>query len=263
MNVTRLHGATDPVQGLAEALSQESPLKLWSVIVSCLGDASHCGQAEVSGLVLSALVERIGLQPQAMRVALHRLKRDGWVDSRREGRVGFHRLTDMGLAQMRAVSGRIYGPPATASPWHLVGLPPDAPDGFALLPEALSAVPISRSFALVSGPIDHVPDDWLVTSRVQDGLPDWVRGTVAEAACEVEFAAFEAAVASIGALPDDAMDRFALRVLVLHGWRRLALRSNVAAEAVLGEARAEIACRAQVAAFLEALGPAKPDQVLS
>ncbi|MEJ6390827.1 hypothetical protein [Gymnodinialimonas ulvae] len=253
----------DPVADLAAALSEASPLKLWSVIVSCLGDCAQAGEAEVSGRVLSAMVERIGLQPQAMRVALHRLKRDGWVDSRREGRVGFHRLTESGQVQSRAVAGRIYGPAVAGGPCRLVGFPPDAPDALSLLPEALSAVPISRSFALVCGPEDEVPDDWLVALPEARGWPAWVRDVLDEAACEAAFTALSNALPSHSLLPQNQLDRFALRVLVLHGWRRLVLRSNPAAEAALGSDRAEARCRAQVARLLDTLGPVHSDQALS
>ncbi len=260
MNVVGIR-SDDPVQAFAETLSDASPLKLWSVIVSCLGDCAQNGQSEVSGLVLSAMVERIGLQPQAMRVALHRLKRDGWVESRREGRVGFHRLTDSARAQTRAVADRVYGPSVEGAPCRLVGFPPDAPDALSLLPNALAAVPISRSFALVCGAEAEVPDDWLVAALDGRTWPGWVRAALDEAACDAEFEALGAALPEV--LPNDPLDRFVLRVLVLHGWRRLILRSNPAAEAALGAGRAEAACRAKIADVLNALGPARPDQVLS
>ncbi len=262
MNVIPLQ-SDDPVLALANALSEASPLKLWSVIVSCLGDCAQAGRGEVSGLVLSTLVERIGLQPQAMRVALHRLKRDGWVDSRREGRVGFHRLTDSAKAQTRAVADRVYGAQVDLAPCRLVGFPPDAPDALALLPEAVSAVPISRSFALVCGLDVDLPEDWLVAAPERGNWPGWVREALDEAACEAEFAALASALPAVAAVPDDPLDRFALRVLVLHGWRRLVLRSNPAAEAALGLDRAEVMCRTRVAELLDALGPAQPDQVAS
>lgn len=248
----------DAVRELAEALAEEAPLKLWSVLVTCLGDVSRGGTVDVSGLVLAALVERVGLQPQAMRVALHRLKRDGWVESRREGRVGYHGLSRSALTQTWAVEGRIYGPAAEPRGWHLVGLPPDAPDGLALLPDGVSAIAISRSFALVCGELSGVPEEWLVTAPSARGLPAWVRDVVAEAACEDGFAALERAVRAIEAVPEAGLDRFALRVLVLHGWRRLALRSNPAAEAALGAVRAEVSCRASVHAMLDRLGPVGP-----
>lgn len=244
----------DSVRDVADALSEASALKLWSVVVTCLGDVSRAGRGDVSGLVLSRLVERIGLQPQAMRVALHRLKRDGWVESRREGRVGFHGLSASALTQTRAVETRIYGPAATPEPWHLVGLPPDAPDGLELLPPDCAAIAISRSFALVIGD-GAISEDWLLATPSPRALPGWVRDVVVEAACEADFAQLDATIAAIGPLPDAQLDRFALRVLVLHGWRRLALRSNPAAEAALGLERAEIRCRARVHDMLDRLGP--------
>lgn len=254
---------SDPVHDLAAALAAEAPLKLWSVLVTCLGDASRNGTVDVAGPVLSALIERVGLQPQAMRVALHRLKRDGWVESRREGRVGFHGLSRSALTQTLAVEARIYGAAATATDWHLVGLPPDAADGLALLPDSVSAIGVSRSFALVCGDLDAVPADWLVTQPSPRGLPDWVRGIVADAACEADFAALERAVqasaATVEAGGEADIDRLALRVLVLHGWRRLILRSNPAAEAALGPSRAEVSCRAAVHTLLDKLGPLRVD----
>lgn len=255
----------DDIRDLAGFLGANGALKLWSVLVTCLGDLSQSGTAEVSGLALSALVDRIGLQPQAMRVALHRLKRDGWTESRRDGRVGFHRLTDSALVQTRAVAARIYGPGVAGEAWHLAGMPLNVSDGLDLLPDTLSAVPISRSFAVICGPLRDVPDDWLITEPTDRRLPDWVREVLAEAACETGFKALEAALARLGSAPADPLDRFALRVLVLHGWRRLVLRSNPAAEAALGAERAEVSCRAQVHGLLSALGPAViPDpQVVS
>lgn len=249
----------DPIRPLVEALTADAPLKLWSVLVTCLGDVSRDGVVEVSGIALSAFVERMGLQPQAMRVALHRLKRDGWVESRRIGRVGFHRLSDSALTQTRAVAGRIYGPSAGPAPWHLAGVPPDAPDGLSLLPDSLSSVPISRSFALICGPLEDVPQDWLLTAPTARGLPTWVRDVVTEAACDADFTSLERTLSAIDTVPDTRLDRFTLRVLVLHAWRRLILRSSPAAEAALGEARAEIACRMRVHQLLDQLGSVEPD----
>ncbi|MEJ6393579.1 hypothetical protein V8J82_09955 [Gymnodinialimonas sp. 2305UL16-5] len=250
------------VDDLAKGLAEDGALKLWSVLVTCLGDVSQKENVEVSGLVLSTLVERIGLQPQAMRVALHRLKRDGWITSRRDGRVGFHCLSDVGLAQTRAVTMRVYGPPLEAGPSHLVGLPPDTPDALSVLPAGMAAVPISRSFALVTGPIDNLPDDWMVATPAPRPFPGWVQDVLKEAACEVEFAALSERLAGV-ALPDTPLDRFAMRVLVLHAWRRLILRSNPAAEMALGQARAEVACRAQVLAVLRDLGPLRTDRAFA
>lgn len=246
---------SDHVRELADVLGAEAPLKLWSVLVTCLGDVSRAGQVEVSGRALSALVERVGMQSQAMRVALHRLKRDGWVESRRDGRVGMHRLSGSALAQTLAVEDRIYGPSEQDPPWHLAGLPPDIPDALDMLPDAVSALALTRGLALASGPVSALPDGWLVARPGPRDLPDWAREIVVDAACEAEFSALDHVLQAIGKRPEEVSDRVALRVLVLHGWRRLILRSNPAAEAALGAERAEAACRARVHGLLERLGP--------
>lgn len=233
---------------LADALAAESSLKLWSVLVTCLGDVSRDGRTEVSGRALSGLVERVGLQSQAMRVALHRLKRDGWVESRREGRVSLHALSSTALAQTRDVAPRIYGP-GTNAEVHLVGLPPDTPDG---MPVGIPVVVLSRGIALACGPRDALPETWLAAKPC--GLPTWARTMVEAAACEREFAALDRALARIDTIPEAIEDRIALRTLVLHGWRRLILRSNPAAEAALGMDRSEAACRVRVLTLLQRLG---------
>lgn len=268
--------AADPVRGLADALGQAGALKLWSVVVTCLGDVSQArtgpAPAEVSGPALSALVDRIGLQPQAMRVALHRLKRDGWLESRREGRIGHHRLSESALRQTRAVAARVYGPGEAADEgagadgrggdWALAGLPPEAAgDTLERLAPGLAAVPLSRGLVVVRGPRALVPGDWLLMEPAVRPLPDWALAALRDAACETSFAALAGQLAAIGPLPRDALDRFVLRVLVLHGWRRLILRSNPAAEAALGPARAETACRAEVQRLLGALDAALPPEL--
>lgn len=251
----------DPVTALAEALSQDAALKLWSVVVTCLGDLSQDGPAEVSGVILSALVERIGLQPQAMRVALHRLKRDGWIDSRRDGRIGYHRLSDAALRQTQSVSDRIYGAGVPAAEALLAGFPPDASDVLDVLPPDISVVQITRNFALLTGDLTDLPEDWLLATPSNQVLPAWVVETLTKAACEEEFRQLAKQLDGI-AIPASPLDRFALRVLAVHGWRRLILRSNPAAEAALGADRAELSCRASVLDLLDRLGRIPPEEIV-
>jgi len=117
------HGPDEPD---SPVLTAPQGMKLWSVIVTILGDLLPEGDADVSGLVLSALIERMGLQPQAMRVALHRLKRDGWIESRKDGRVGYYRLSDMGRAQAAEVSEAIYGGAVPSRARPMLAISPSA-----------------------------------------------------------------------------------------------------------------------------------------
>ena len=247
----------DQVAGLAKALSANGGLKLWSVIVTVLGDLAEGGEDEVPGVVLSQLIERIGLQREAMRVALHRLKRDGWVESRRDGRIGYHRLSVTGRAQTGAVTGRVYGSGETAARgWRLAVVPPDQAGVLDEIPEDWPVLPLSRRAAVVAaGGGPDLPADWLMAEIAEGSWPRWAEELVEAEACEAEFTGFLGLLAAldIDAVQADPFERLALRVLVLHGWRRLALRSNPVAESILGADCAAARCRRKVLQMLRDL----------
>lgn len=239
-------------------LTAPQGMKLWSVIVTILGDLLPEGDADVSGLVLSALIERMGLQPQAMRVALHRLKRDGWIESRKDGRVGYYRLSDMGRAQAAEVSAAIYGPAVPAEPRPMLAvLAPDT------TPEDLpGAVALTRQTCLLAS--EAVPPGALALPLGQAVLPDWAAAIVAREARTAGYAAtlalaegFLADIRGNSTLP--LTDRVAQRMLVLHSWRRLVLRSNPLAVALSGDVPAR--CREAVMALFAALPRPKVDEL--
>ncbi|KPP89324.1 MAG: transcriptional repressor of phenylacetic acid degradation PaaX [Rhodobacteraceae bacterium HLUCCA08] len=241
------HGPDEPD---SPVLTAPQGMKLWSVIVTILGDLLPEGDADVSGLVLSALIERMGLQPQAMRVALHRLKRDGWIESRKDGRVGYYRLSDMGRAQAAEVSEAIYGGavPSRARPMLAILAPEMQPDA------VQGAVPLSRQACLL--PDGALPEGALAVPLGPAQLPAWAAAIVAREARLTGYAAtlalaegFLADIRRNRALP--LTDRVAQRMLVLHSWRRLVLRSNPLAVALAGEVPAD--CRRAVMELFSAL----------
>lgn len=231
-------------------LTAPQGMKLWSVIVTILGDLLQSDDEDVSGLVLSALIERMGLQPQAMRVALHRLKRDGWIESRKDGRVGYYRLSAMGRAQAADVSDAIYGreiPPKLVPMLAVLG--PDT------VPEDLpGAVPLTRQSCLL--PQDSVPADALAVPLGAASLPPWAGRVVAREArlkgYIVLLSLAEGFLADIRQNRSLSLtDQVAQRMLVLHSWRRLVLRSNPLAVALAGEMPAK--CRVSVMELFAAL----------
>lgn len=243
------------IERLASALAASGGLKLWSVIVTVLGDLSVHKTKEISGLALTRIVERIGLQPQAMRVALHRLKRDGWIDSRREGRVVFYRLSDVGLGRTLDVRDRVYGSsPDLPEGTVLAILPTNESRALADLPDQVHALPIAARVAFVGADANDLPDDWLVLPFSNASIPGWVRSELEVAACEDEFSQFRLVLGDLDpADKDDPFDLFVLRTLVLHGWRRLVLRADPLAEVVLGSQSQAEQCRLEVRRLLGGL----------
>ena len=80
-------------------------LKTWSLIVTLFGDLE---KEELSGAEIRTLLEHIGIKPEAIRVALHRLKSDGWITASKQGREAIYEMTNMARAETKAVAPDIY-----------------------------------------------------------------------------------------------------------------------------------------------------------
>ncbi|MFN2448783.1 MAG: PaaX family transcriptional regulator C-terminal domain-containing protein [Candidatus Baltobacteraceae bacterium] len=84
-----------------------------SFIFTLFGDFVHrTGQADgelwVGGLI--RLMAEFGLSDQAVRQAVSRMSRQGWLQPRRRGNRSYYVLTPRGRARVEAISPRIYGP---------------------------------------------------------------------------------------------------------------------------------------------------------
>lgn len=222
-------------QPVVAALLNCGALKTWSVIVTILGDLAAAPDARVPGPVLSALSEGMGLKPEAMRVALHRLRRDGWIQSERDGRSSLYGLTDHGRGLTLSVSARVYG--ATVAPpagWQIVIAPTaeamqrlDHPDTIALGPRV----------ALLSDSAAALPDPFLSWAATPGGIPGWVRQILAPSDLAEAYKTLATALdlALQAPVPHQPLARAVLRELALHQWRRLVLRHGPGPEALLGE----------------------------
>lgn len=84
-----------------------------SFIFTLFGDFVHrTGQAHaeiwVGGLI--RLMGEFGLSEQAVRQAISRMARQGWLVSRRHGSRSYYAVTPRGRERIEAISPRIYGP---------------------------------------------------------------------------------------------------------------------------------------------------------
>ena len=108
-------------EGIVQELTGCGKSRTWSILVTIFGDLAQNPEDEISGPLLSSLTQLIGIKPQAMRVALHRLRRDGWIVTEKFGRTSKHRLSEFGLNQSVIASPRIYAR-AIVMPdkWHVL-----------------------------------------------------------------------------------------------------------------------------------------------
>ncbi|WP_259940018.1 hypothetical protein [Sulfitobacter sp. M368] len=92
-------------------------------MISLFGDLAQGAGDRIDGPVLSAIMARQHIKPEAVRVALHRLRNDGWVTSEKSGRIRQHSLTDKGRRESDRQPPHLC-PPRIGDPGLAVG--PDA-----------------------------------------------------------------------------------------------------------------------------------------
>jgi phenylacetic acid degradation operon negative regulatory protein len=86
------------------------PLNPRSVLFTLYGDYVHpLGQEEVRVGALVRLAAELGVTGNALRSALSRMTREGWLDARRNGGPPRYRLSPKGRALIEEGIGRIYG----------------------------------------------------------------------------------------------------------------------------------------------------------
>ena len=206
---------------LVQVLTDTEPPRVWSLLVSVFGELAQEPAATISGPVINHLLGLIGIKPEAIRVALHRLKKDGWIDSRRIGRRSIYFLTPKGRAESAAASPRIYAPRADAMAWLILSEPgrgDGRPD------DAAQIAPGLRISTLQAG-----PDELSIPVTAASPLPQWIT----ERSCAPEIVAQSRDLAArLMRLEQiiqprtnlSAPEVAALRVLIVHCWRRIILK---------------------------------------
>ncbi|WP_417434061.1 PaaX family transcriptional regulator C-terminal domain-containing protein [Hoeflea sp.] len=231
----------DPIARLITArltaLQAAQHLSAWSLIVSFLGDAIGPRGGVVSASTVQTLLQRLGIGHGAVRTAISRLSADGWIERSREGRNSFYQLSgDVGETVLSA-ERRIYAASSL--------LPAKTPKSVVI---AADPLPDAALRALdTAGALQLAPQVVLCFARAAD-LPKSLRlsgATFADAAALVpgetmigqmakarradEIEALRQAYLPVSAALDHAPspspeDAMALRCLMIHEWRRLALR---------------------------------------
>lgn len=223
------------------ALQAAQHLSAWSLIVTFLGDAIGPRGGEVSAGAVQTLMERLGIGHGAVRTAMSRLAADGWVERSREGRNSFYRLSPGVARTVLDAERRIYAPSSL--------LPASTPRSMIVL-DAPLAEPAARAFE-EAGALRLASQVFLWLgdpARIPGSLPAALRTAgptiaavaalapgpsmllhLARARRSDEMSALRAAYFPVSAAleagpppaPEDAMT---LRCLMIHEWRRLALR---------------------------------------
>jgi phenylacetic acid degradation operon negative regulatory protein len=233
-------------QDLVTCLTADQTPRVWSLLVTVFGELAQDEGSQISGALLGKLTALMGIKPEAMRVALHRLRKDGWIESTRSGRTSTYFLTDWGRAQSAEASPRIYNfAPVTAPAW-LVVCDPASP----IKERDMQRAWITPHIAITTD-ITQFSQAYATQITAQTPLPDWIRQKVCKPETLALTAIFDARLKSLktpGTL--NTYEITALRVLIVHGWRRIILRTPALPDQVFPKTWAGASCRENVAALL-------------
>ncbi len=202
--------------GIRQLVELES-LKTWSLIVTLFGDLNG---KELTGSQIKSLLGHIGIKPEAIRTALYRLKSDGWIISEKRGREAFYKLSRKGREQTQAVTDDIYGQSRRyPDGWQFVYHKDEPSTNDAIsLSKDLFVVPVEQTTRA-----DNDAHQCLSLKLVDKQIPDWFVAKLAPEPIQRNASAL-IDVVSNNAINYIEQDALALRLLVLHHWRKLALR---------------------------------------
>lgn len=260
--------AKDTFATCRDALTADRPHRLWSLIISVFGDLAQAPGSRISGTALGQITDLVGIKPEAMRVALHRLRKDGWIESVREGRASFHQLTEFGCRQCAEASPRIYGPdPDPSASVHLLLVEDGTPDSRRLLETyALTELYVQISGQALVG-LGDPPEDaegLFVVRSIDVEVPDWLKVKVCPSDLQADygrlFRALEIVEHQIGSTKGMTVIEIAtLRTLVVHSWRRVLLRHPSLPAQFFPDGWVGSECRALVSDILDRLVLTEPD----
>jgi phenylacetic acid degradation operon negative regulatory protein len=225
-----------------EALTALGDIKVWSLIVTVLGDRALDGRYIPSAQIAAAL-EPIGVKPDALRVSLHRLRRDDWVVSRRVGRTSEYALSAKGISISRRAAHRIYAAAPARDDWVMIVT--DTAEEQATFSARPGVARLSSDVFLVP---NLPPCGATLTAKATWPLPGWAIARIVEPDVwqGYERLAIVAQMIRRTAMQVEPHMLAAIRILVLHQWRRLVLRHPDVPDAAIGADWPGAVCRAEV-----------------
>lgn len=245
------------------AFHARTPPRIWSVIVTFLGDSILPRGGVVRAGVISDFCGLARIEPGLVRTALSRLVNKGFVARSREGRASFYRLTEPERRAFAAAADRIYGRrlPRPDGRWQFAVVEPG--EGAADLRERLAA----QRFRAVSpvllarpghqdAPVARDDGAIIFDAATPDRMADlaarlWPLEDIARGYGDV-IRTFSGLAGAELAPPDAIL----ARVLLVHEFRRVLLRDPFLPAQVLPEDWPGQAARRMFDAAHAALTPA-------
>ncbi|MFT4715365.1 MAG: phenylacetic acid degradation operon negative regulatory protein [Paracoccaceae bacterium] len=232
------------------------------MIVTLFGDLAQNKSDQISGALLSLLTECIGIKPEAMRVALHRLRKDGWIVSEKSGRNSHHRLSEFGFRETLAARPKIYASHVPSPEnWHIRIAQPMSQKSRLIEDQthiSQGYLIVGQGVYLGQGHPEPGDPNFLTLNGNLETIPNWLRESLADdmifdgyTTLLTDLDALSGAVESVGQL--SPLETAALRILIIHSWRRLLLRHATLPPKFFPDDWPGTLCRTRVIALLDRL----------
>ncbi|WP_375229373.1 PaaX family transcriptional regulator C-terminal domain-containing protein [Roseobacter sp. S98] len=241
------------------ALTDLGGQRVWSLLVSVFGDLAQEDGAAIEGPVLSAIMTAMDVRPEATRVALHRLRNDGWIQSEKTGRTSRHSLTRFGREETVTASRRIYARPEdVCQSWKII-----VTDGSENR-EAIATAGFTQIAPRIYAGAETAQASRDVLILTGDTVPDWVRKTVVSDRLFAEYKSLHSILKDIDASISETDDlppvsRAVLRCLIVHNWRRLVLRHPALPPALCPDGWRGHDCHVLVSGLLDRIKRPEPE----
>ena len=236
-----------------ETLIKLEKIKVWSLIVTLFGDLDNASSQSLSGKQINNLLGHIGIKPEATRVALHRLKNENWIETSKSGRETIYRMSDKARGETKSVYADVYGTSLKyPDGWQLL-VTPEHHD----LDQAAAIVSVLKNVSLIPIASKIKNSDTLQTELTTQNIPGWFSEKIINPSV-LEIAEALNKATELPTIATTSLNQVAKRLLVLHHWRKLALRDSVWCYISLMEKSALAQCHKNVSAFLQTTPKIEP-----
>lgn len=233
-----MSGHHPALQPALSAFHARHPPRIWSLLVSFLGDAVLPRGGVVQAGVLSRFGEIAGIEPGLVRTALSRLVARETLARERKGRASFYRLTAPETAAFHMAADRIYGRnlPQPTGHWDVLLIDRSA-DRAGVRDTAIAAGYMALGSTTLLRPQHEgrpgaIGDGWHIVGPVTAGIrPEYLWPLADIAASYRRFLQRFSPLATAGQMPEE--DALLARVLLAHEFRRIVLRDPAMAAPAL------------------------------
>lgn len=237
--------AQDALEILIDDYHSQERLRVWSLVITVFGDAVNPRGGEFWLGSLQDLMDRLRIEPSALRAAMSRLTADGWLKRERRGRKSYYCLAAAGENEFANAARKIYAPnrQCWSGEWTIIVLTGRAgqdrgnrrrqlrAEGFGSLSPTVFLRPISQD-----GPEEQSarPGETVFRSRLdgETNAAELIMQGWSLAQVDTGYANFIDSFTPLNkALENepeiDPLSAVAARSLLIHNFRKVALRDPV------------------------------------